>query len=179
MRKIIAIIIIFVFLLGILYPIETQAVKKPKSENTAILLSLGATIIPCTVGWFTHPTSLIIGFGMGTILGPSVGHFYAEQSGHALWGIGIRALGIGAGIATMRAGYGKKTIFDEPENSGLVLTGLGLLGVTGVYMLYDIFEASSSVRKYNESIKKTDNVYFVPKIDLKEENYGLSLVYYF
>lgn len=176
MRKIIAIVIIIVFLLGILYPIEAQAARKPKSETTALLLSLGATVIPIGIGWKMGFENNLYLIGFGVIIGPSTGHFYAEQ-----WGHGWKSAGLRAGI--MAVPVALLTWADISQD--LRKLGIGLLtlipaaGSLAFLTIYDIGTAPSSVRKYNESIKKTGNVYLVPKIDVKEESYGLSLVYCF
>ncbi|MBA7637174.1 hypothetical protein ES703_44809 [subsurface metagenome] len=176
MIKIIAIVIIIMFLSGIFYPIEAQGVRKPKSETTALYWSIGATAIPCAVSWLMRKTGernehipLII----GVAIGPSTGHFYANQGWQAIKGISIRS-GIGAlgVLTTIIAAYG-----DGKAPAIIIgcITGATVIGSA----VYDIFTAPSSVRKYNKSIDKTGNVYFIPKVDIKEESYGLSVVYCF
>ena len=184
MRKNIA-IIIFVFLLGILYPVHAQEMKKPKSEKTASALSLGATVIPCLPSIIIRrggesPWDVIQFCVITTaiIVGPSIGHFYAGQRERGLKSAGLR-LGLGLlEIYTLSNSFetrGLETEFNIfPLLAGSAL-GIGLI----TSAIIDIVTAPASARKYNSSIRNRGNIYFVPEIDLKEDSYGLSLVYCF
>jgi len=169
MRKIISIVIIIVFLSGVLYPLEAQEARKPKSEVTAVLLSLGATVIPTRVGLRMRSEFSLYLIGFGVFIGPSTGHFYANQ-----WMRGMATVCQRLFIILGGAALSEDLEFGERVGIAL-LAGVFII----VSVLYDIGTAPASVRKYNESIGKTGEVYFVPKIDIKEESYGLSLVYCF
>ena len=179
-KKVISIVLISLLLSGIFYPVGAQEVRKPKSGATAVFLSLGASVIPIGTG-------LGIRFGMennyglglaavGVIVGPSVGHFYANQ-----WGRGLKSAGLRAGIITVPVAL----LMWADVSQDLGKLGIGLLtliptvGILAGLTINDIVTAPSSVRKYNESIGKTGNVYLMPRINMEEESYGLSIVYNF
>jgi hypothetical protein len=68
--------------------------KELKSESTALLGSLACTAAPLIlagtlISGNSEEFGLCIGFG-GVVLGPSLGHFYAEQPGRGIQGIMIR-----------------------------------------------------------------------------------------
>lgn len=71
---------------------------KPKSGKRALMLSVGATLIPVGLGTIAaigNRESLAAGLiSSGLLIGPSVGHFYVGRAGRGLTTIGIRfALG--------------------------------------------------------------------------------------
>lgn len=181
MKKVISIVLIILFLSGILYPLEAQEVELPKSEGTAQLLSFGSTAIPLMITYIVKDRQgTWVGVPLGLVIGPSIGHFYAGQTGRVLKGILIR------GVVAPAIGFGSMYVFvfssncQEMECLGAVVAGIGVAGgIAVISAIDDILTAPASVRKYNESIGKTGNVYLVPKIDIKEEKYGLSLVYCF
>ena len=80
-----------------------------KSESTALLWSLGATLGPAALGlglasaggWNDNQGTLGVGLAVasaGVLMGPSVGHWYAEQYGRGVLSmflrIGIAGLGL-------------------------------------------------------------------------------------
>lgn len=185
MKKVISIMLIVLLLSGILFLLEAQEMKKPKSEGTALAWSLGATVIPClpsifirrrgvAAPWTAFQVGVISSAISAIFVGPSAGHFYAGQSRRALGGIVIRALGVGISLALL-----KDTDMSDVGDMGKIGAGLSLFFAMVGYSVYDICTAPRSVRKYNESIKKTGNVYLIPKIDMKEKSYGLNVVYNF
>jgi len=150
-----------------------REIKKPKSEGIASALSLGTTVIPAGLGFLVKNYYLS---ATGIIVGPSVGHFYANQ-----WSRGLKSAGLRAGIIAVPVAlliWG-----DVSQDLGklllVFLTSIPATGILAYLTINDIATAPSSVRKYNESIDKMGNVYFVPKIDIKEESYELSVVYCF
>src|SRR5579872_6134694 len=68
------------------------AMPSVKSPSTAFMLSLAATAIPFAIAAKTGnggaSSGELVLFSM--IIGPSIGHFYASQSGRAFAGIGVR-----------------------------------------------------------------------------------------
>ena len=171
MRKIISITIIVALLSGGLYSSEEQEAKKSKSEKTAITASLIATVFPIFGAWVAPSpvTGTLVAYGL--IAGPSTGHFYARQWMRGLVTTGVR---VASGVLGFASSYGPAWS-GEYSSTEVVLITLSIIGFVGS-AIYDIATAGSSVRKYNESIKKS-NVYLVPKID--KESYGVSLVYCF
>ena len=187
MKKVIFIVLISLLLLGILYPVKAQGVRKPKSETTAFYWSLGATLMPClpsliirrggAAPWGAIQVGLI---ASAIIVGPSAGHFYANQWGRGLKSAGLR-LGLSAlGSALVLWGFGEAHPWSGDGGGGTqAVLGIVFLVPAIGSVVYDIFNAPSSARKYNKLIEKRGNVYLMPKIDLKEEYYSLSVVYCF
>ena len=169
--KYVVIIIITIFLTQRLYSAQPDTVPKvqylgtPKSEALAVGLSLGATVIPIAVVYGTADDENSYWFLLpaftGIVMGPSMGHFYAEQWGHGFRTVGVRlgicALGcMGMGLA---AGTG----------------GEIALGALVAHALWDIAQAEKSAYKYNENI----TIRIQPEINLKEKRYGIGFVYRF
>jgi hypothetical protein len=164
MKKVISIVLILLVLSGLLYPVDAQEVKKPKSENTAILWSLGSTMIPVGLGYLKGNLLPVI---PGIIIGPSVGHFYAEQWGRGIKSAAYRTIISGLGIALS---YGMvEGAFRENRREPLV-AGIVVIGATGTSLiisaLYDIFTAPSSARKYNRPSIGNDKRPFIFNVEL-------------
>jgi hypothetical protein len=159
-----------------------REIKKTKSETTALYWSLGATLIPIALGFKLEENvgdKAFIVVTLGLIVGPSAGHFYAEQMKRGLKSTGLRlGLSVITLIALGQASGSGGGIYGYPSSGmGIIALGAGIVAVGSA--VYDIFTAPRSARKHNELIKKTGNVYFIPKIDIKEESCGLSVVYCF
>jgi len=104
----------------------------PKSPGRATAYSLGGTLLLTPV------------FGTGLILGPSFGHFYADNPRQAMAGIGLRT----AGTAAFLLGAEEALEPGESEAAGAVsLVGFG---VAIGSLLYDIGTAGNAARAYNE-----------------------------
>lgn len=113
----------------------------------------------------------------GLLLGPSAGHFYANQTGRGFKGIGIRlTIVLGTGYYMSKSAEGL-----HPDET-VMIGGLGVLAggtLILIHGLYDMCIAPSSVRKYNESLMEGNSLRLVPEVDPVNENYGLSIVYNF
>jgi hypothetical protein len=119
-----------------------------KSGSAAFLWSFLGTVVPAGVAIASKTESsgatswpVILG---AFVLGPSLGHFYADRPGRAFAGIGIRALavvGLGAGVATALNGSG---------GEGLAYASLALGGAVAAW---DIIAAPHSAQVHNESIR--------------------------
>jgi hypothetical protein len=158
-------------------------IKGLKSETAAVWWSIGATFVPSGAG------ALLIGLGEEGIgagmiitsfmIGPSAGHFYAEQWGKGLKTTGIR-LGIGAvGCAStiILAALTVRSLDPEYADEmfiSLIPTAAASVAVI-VYGIYDITTTPASVRKYNEQLK----LQIRPELDLREKKFGFGLVYHF
>jgi len=155
--------------------------KELKSESTALLGSLACTVAPLIlagtlVSGNSEDFGLCIGFG-SVVLGPSLGHFYAEQPGRGIRGIMIRT-----SIVAGATGFGYLATRDsDPDSRGFTVMGAILLGglLSCAHGVYDICTTPSSVRKYNESLRYEAGLKLVPETDPLNEAYGLSLVYGF
>lgn len=182
MRRITALVIIIVFLSGGLYPVEAQEVKRPKSGRTAVYWSLGATLIPCVPVMIWGGTGMSGLIGVSLLIGPSAGHFYAHQWGRGLKTAGLR-LGIGV-VGVFGASFvgliGAESFDTEDINWEAFWVVAGIAGgcIVGS-AVYDIATAPASVRKYNESIGIMGRLNFVPRLNMKNKSYGLSVVYRF
>lgn len=159
--------------------LRVQRLGEPKSEVAAVVWSIGSTIIPCGVGLWLNcqdgaeshwrsvcGASAIIG---SIIIGPSAGHFYAEQ-----WGRGFA----GAGLRTVVGGITALLVFyvstGEAYNTAEVLGWIGAGATLGI-ICWDIASVPASVRKYNEGF----NIQIKPILNLKEKRYGIGFVYRF
>jgi hypothetical protein len=128
-------------------PIE-QMENGLKSGSTALTLSLLASAVPGAVGLSAQSEGadnagsglLLLG---ALIVGPSVGHFYADRPGRAFAGIGIRAAaaaGLGAAVAMS---------WNKTSEPAKLLAGASI-AVGGGSILWDILSAPRSVRLHNE-----------------------------
>lgn len=107
-----------------------------KSSSRAVLYSLGGTVLLAPV------------FGVGLIVGPSFGHFYADNTGQAWTGIGLRSGGVLFPIvATAITTGGDADGYEGLET--FALTGLvGLIGIL-TSAVYDIVTADNAAQEYN------------------------------
>ena len=148
--------------------------KTRKSPTQARLYSLGGTLVPVLLGAGMDRERDNIRIPLwifGAFIGPSLGHFYAENTSQALTGIGIRLGGGALGVL----GYGAVLSAILEENSGgggvaLLLVG----GLTGLVSAgYDIFTADDAARDYNEAHGLS--VQAAPTVGPRGEQVGLAL----
>jgi len=167
--------------------LNVQKTGELKSKTAAVLWSIGVTTIAPALGilldwsderrgdWRT-PCGWI-GILGGFILGPSTGHFYAEQWGRGLKTVGIR-VGIGVAGITGTSILGMLIVEGiDPEDFpeimiSLIPTALAAAAIVG-HGVYDITTTPESVRRYNEKVQ------LKPEINLKEKRCGLGIVYRF
>ncbi len=159
-----------------------------KSTSTAVNYSIGATFLPSVpilvcMAMDDVPFSFAAGSFIlsvsGFVVGLSAGHFYAGNRSRGMASIGFRSICAGAGLVGC---YGAMaSLFSENwDNVGpfvtvAVISGVGILG----FALFDIATCPKSVEKYNNSIRDHGGFHLTPEIDVKDKNYGLSLVYEF
>lgn len=130
---------------------ETQ---RAKSERTAVLASALGTAVPLAVGigavissdeesgGYEAGSLLILS---GYLIGPSLGHFYAERPGAAFAGMGLRVipfLGLGAAVAAA---------WDQPSKAADALA-VGSLALGAGITVWDIARTAKSVRAYNKQL---------------------------
>ena len=154
----------------------TQPHGEELSETTALSLSLGGTAAAWTVllvgaeldhhGYGSAGAMEAIG-GLGTLLAPSFGHWYAGAAGGR--GLGLRAAGIGAALLALA--YVVTVCEDECSTGpadGLLVVGAGLyLGGT----LESIATAPGAARRQNHRFQ---NVTIVPMI--RGDRGGMAIV---
>jgi hypothetical protein len=142
---------------GAPFPGDPNASFSKRSESTALLWSLLATVVPAVL---TAPTTFGESEGSGdgagaafiflgsVMVGPSLGHFYAGCPGRAMAGIGIRTaalIGLSAAIAAT---------WDGDSSGGNVLAFTSL-GIGAGFIVWDIASAPGSARRYNESHRRS------------------------
>ena len=175
------------FAFCVIYGNDSKPVEL-KSSGNAVGRSLAATLlpsIPLLACMEAHDVNGYVALGSillsvsGFVIGPSAGHFYAENSARGKQSIGLRtvfalvgAAGAFTGIANMM-----HEDFDAAKTGATIAiaSGICILGSAA----YDISTCPQSVEKYNQSIRDQGSLYFSPEINLKEERYGLSLTYRF
>jgi len=119
----------------------SESVVDRKNPNRAVLYSAGGTVLLAPV------------FGVGLIVGPAFGHFYADNADRAWNGIALRG---GAAAAPVVLGALATAGSDEP---GSAYAGLGVFLVSGIFAaaviagsaIYDIVTADDAARAYNRS----------------------------
>ena len=126
--------------------------ETPKSEDTALALSLGGTAASVGLviaGGSSNNGAMISAGLLSSLVTPSLGEWYAGR--YVTAGMGIRAV---SGVATV-VGFAEalKCVDADGEchtdsSAGVLLVG-GLLGYAGG-ALYDIATAPREARRYNE-----------------------------
>lgn len=140
---------------------QSDYVHSPKSQKTALRLSLGGTLIPVVAGgviffgfakrfenWDDGKSILAVSIaGSGIIFGPAFGHIYAHQGRrYLLKGFLLRGLPVGllAAAAAWANAWGSGGSRGNP--AGIFLYSAGILFSTA----YDIIAVRKSVEKYNK-----------------------------
>lgn len=143
-------------------PLDTASVQgETKNPTRAVLYSLSGTV------------ALTPAFGAGLIVGPSFGHFYAGNTGHAWAGIGLRAGGglismIGASASFGAMWEGREGAADTYAT--LAVAGLGTVVGSAVY---DIATADNAVHQYNRAHGLKTRV--TPAVGPHSRQIGLAL----
>lgn len=145
-------------------PAQESAPLNLKSEDTAMWLSLGSTLLPVAAGAVmiaasddesSLNTAGAILASSGLYIGPAVGYWYGGASGRGWKGVGIRlGTGLVAGLAiTLICTSGDCGYFDNDSGSTTAVS-LVALAATGVILgsaIYDLAKVKSHVRKANEA----------------------------
>ncbi|MDH4212123.1 MAG: hypothetical protein OEV79_11820 [candidate division WOR-3 bacterium] len=182
----------------LLYSSEISLAEKPKSSTTGVLLSIGSTVVPVGLGCLIYGAAASKGndtfmwcggllAASGAILGPDAGHFYAQQWSKGGERAGIRFtiglammlsasyLVVGGIAGSLGASTSEDGTAHDLSYSILILSTAAYVG----YTVWDIATVPGSVREYNSSITKSDQLNFCPYLDVPNGKYGLSLVYNF
>lgn len=150
---------------------------KPKSEPTAVALSLLGTVVPIALGAVSSDqegsmSSLLLFYGV--YFGPGTGYFYAGRSGRVLAGAGMR-LGIGlVALVAVVASCGDDWLFgcdDSGAANAAAILGLGGMAASA---LYDIVSAGRAVREWNAR-HEAPRVTLTPRIDPATRSRGLAV----
>lgn len=130
----------------------TGTVETAKLPGTALTYSLGGTIALTPV------------FGVGLVVGPSFGHFYADANERAWQGMGVRG---GLLLVSVAIGY------LAPEGSGAVwISTAGILAIP-VHAIYDSIKARDSALDYNRTHGVRAHV--APTVNPHRKQVGLAL----
>jgi hypothetical protein len=137
--------------------VTQPVVREIKNPGTAQLLSIGATGLGL-LGFFagaddSNDELAIAGLGL-TLIGPSAGHIYAGENGHAVKMTLLRT----AGLLTFVWGAVKQTSSydcidycyeDDSDNEGETAMYVGgAVFVLGT--LYDLYDSGRAARRFNE-----------------------------
>jgi hypothetical protein len=149
--------------------------KTGKSPTRAQLYSLGGTLVPVVLGAAVDKERDDVRVPLwiaGILVGPSVGHFYAENISQALTGMGLRlgggALGVLGGAAVLDAALGGDS--SGEGGAALILAGGLTILISGGY---DIFTADDAAREYNAAHGL--NAQVAPTVGPCGEQAGLAL----
>ena len=119
------------------------------SPRTAFWLSFLGSAVPIGGGLILSETSENTSPGdaavfVGSLVGPSLGHFYAGRPGRAWLGIGVRVAALGAALLVING-----NIMEEPHHGEDVLFYASLLTYCASGII-DIATAPGSAAKTNE-----------------------------
>ena len=142
---------------------DTTGQADQKSPGRALARSLGGTVLLAPV------------FGVGLIVGPSLGHFYADNDLQAGIGIGVRLVGGAAGVVGLGAYSVGLILSGEGDGNVNEAKTLGLIGIgiVSVSALVDIVMAPFAAQDYNEARGITARV--GPAVGPGAEQFGLAL----
>jgi hypothetical protein len=139
-------------------PAHADEVARPRDGTTATLLAVGGTVGGFALSMYAaerDSTGLgVLGFS-ATMVGPSLGHLYAGETGHALVTTAIRT----AGIVTFAAAFGDAFCIlcsdqdqSPAERRDEQVSGLIAFAGFGVYAsatVYDLIDARHAARRAN------------------------------
>lgn len=168
MKNVFVILIILSILSGSINFLEAQQ----RSTALALGLSIGVPVVGCLTTYAFEPAlSMVI-----LAIGPSAGHFYAEQwtTGLVFTGLRTATLGLSTVIAIAQ-------LWDEFSETGDPWYGfvrgaeVFAMGITVccVIAVVDWIYVPASVNKYNERLQ------IRPQINLREKQYSIGLAYRF
>jgi hypothetical protein len=162
MCKILIIVIALTLLLCLDAAIaDTNSIAICKSKNTAMTNSLLCTLVPAAIGGVlvlhgsygrqNDKAEALTGFAIGSagmIVGPGVGHAYAEKMGRFWGGVAIRGAVVAlTAIVSFSASENSLSMSDGIAQSSTALAIGG--SVCLVSAIYDIATVGNSVDAYN------------------------------
>lgn len=153
----------------------------PKSEATAVVLSLGASAVSVYTGiaiaghqsWGIDlaGTTLIAG---GLLVGPTAGSLYAGDTYRALRGIVARLVSAGAVVVGAGPMGGFRILNDsDPMGLAVMFAGFGSFAITTLYDMF--FSSRYSVRDYNEALNRQAGASLSPWVAPGGSGGGVSL----
>ncbi len=175
MKKITVIIIVLIFFSGGLNAQEAQEEKPEVRGKKSIVLAYGLSVgVPVLMvgGGYIITSSQAgrpnedIGFfliGLGAGVAPSIGHFYAGQSGRGCLFLSLEILSATLFYAALRQG--------NPDAAIALGVSTGVLYGTTTIVSWTLIP--SSISRYNKKLQMK------PEIDVKEGRYGLGITFRF
>ena len=163
--------------------LKLQTKEHSLSPVTAVLLSVGTTVVPVTSAFLLsedYPNLKVTLILSGAILGPSSGLFYTRDTGLAFRGMGNRVAGTGVilvGGSVFFADAFKEEILGGNKNDtvrwagyGIIFAGLGYIVFSGVR---DTILAERSARASKLGI--ASNLSISPVYNPELRSLGLSM----
>lgn len=163
MKHFVVIAFMLVFLSGHANFLEAQE----KSTAVALGLSIGIPVAGCVT---TYALESSIPFLLIFAVGPSTGHFYAEQWTTGLIFTGLRTATMTAFITWAMIEVLQVSDFPENLMEGGAVLSIGF-AVCCTITAADWICVPGSVRRWNERVQ------LKPEINLRENRYGVGLVY--
>ena len=150
-------------------------IADPKSESTATMLAVGATLggLALTAAGVEHGSGGVALGGVALMLvGPSAGHFYAGETSHAakmsllrtggllVLSVGVISMSTTASCDVAPGGYGGCSTRDDRSKGEMMLWvgGATLIGAT----VYDLWDAHNAAHRSN--VKQARQLTFAPSI---------------
>jgi len=181
-------------------PLEVDTIRAPKRTDVAVLSSVGGTLLP-TAGGVTlinrvrdvpayrrDGTTLWRGVGSlaaGLVVGPSLGHFYAQNHDQAWTGMAIRGGAATSGMLALWA-YpfqeeggptpGRASSGSEPAASAEGVLSWVMVASAAVLVsrsVYDLLSTPQAVQEYN--VQPTVRAQVVPHVSPTGTSGGLTL----
>lgn len=166
-------VVVIAFILVLLSAGTNFLEAQQKSTALALGLSIGVPVVGCLT---TAALEAWMPFMIILAIGPSAGHFYAEQwsTGFVFTGLRTATLGVSTilAISELLGTYGETgdPLFGFLRGADVFAVGFTVCCVIAVV---DWAFVPSSVRKWNERLQ------FKPEIDLNKKRYGVGFVYRF
>lgn len=157
--------------------------KEPKRRWRAFLYSFGATVVPVAAGVAlgsrdgdaSEDLALSLS-GAGLIVGPAMGHWYADDDEQARRGILVR-LGATAVVSVGAVTAGLDLLGDDelsPAGNVGVALALGGMAAMAGSIVYDVATAPQSATQYNNAHDDV-RVSVAPHVDPVRDRYGLAV----
>lgn len=133
-----------------------------KSPGRAFLYSFLGTAIPVGVGGGAAlgqndlSAGAIVAIG-GAVVGPSLGHFYAQRNGRAIRGIVVRGAAAGIMAATLSSS-------DDSGDAGLAVLFAGATAMGILFFVTDLTGAAHSARVHNVELEERVGVCVSPLV---------------
>jgi len=163
--------------------LEVPQKNKDKSVFVGLSLSISSTVIPIIASRKIEDVKIRDRiFLTGVVIGPCIGHLYATT----YWKVFIVSASFRLGLCLATPYFFREFVYKPwngqggPEKfiSGLFLCSF-TIGYTALSICRDIYYIPEDVRKYNQSHNFSSRLHFVPSIDVRNENYKISVSYNF